>query len=105
MRLPNLPIHFWENSIFREIGEALGDFRIVDSQSFEHFHSTYARIIVDIDASKGLPAKIFLNHSRGSWTQLLDYEGLPFRCKKFFNTRHMAATCVYRKNTNKRPSS
>ena len=106
VRLPNLSLHFLVNSIFTKIGEALGDFYMVDSQSFEHFHSTYARVLVDIiDVSKGLLAKIILNHSKGSWTQLLDYEGLPFRCKKCFNTGHMDAKCENVKTTNKRPSS
>ena len=105
VRLPNLPLHFWVNSIFKEIGEALGDFRMVDSQSFEHFHSTYARILVDINVSKGLLAEIILNHSKGSWTQLLDFEGLPLRCKKCFNTGHLATKCEYGKTTNKRLSS
>ena len=80
VRLPNLPLHFWGNSIFMEISEALVDFRMVDSQSFEHLYSTYARILVDIDVLKGLPPKIILNYSKGSWIQSLDYEGLPFRC-------------------------
>ena len=65
--LPNLPLHFWVNYIFKEISEALGDFCMVDSQSFEHFHYTYARILVDIDVSKGLLAEIILSYSKGSW--------------------------------------
>ncbi len=68
VRLSNLPLHFLVNYIFLEIGKALGDFCMVESQSFEHFHSTYARILVDIDVSKGLPAKIILSYSKGSWT-------------------------------------
>lgn len=31
VRLPNLPLHFWVNYVFMEIGKALGDFRMVDS--------------------------------------------------------------------------
>ena len=91
------------NSVFKEIGEALGDFCMVDPQSFEHYHSTYARILVDIDVSKGLPAELLLYHSKGSWTQLIDYEGLPCRCKNCFNTCHLAAKCEY--SSNKWPSS
>ena len=101
VRLPNLPLHFWGNSIFREISEALGDFRMDDSQSFEHFHSTYARILVDIDVSKSLPAEIILNHSKSSWNHSLDYEGLTFRCKKCFNIGYMAAKCEIGKSRNK----
>ena len=101
VRLPNFPLHFGVNSIFMEIGKALGDLCMVDSQSFEHFHSNYARILVDIDVSKGLLAKIILSYSKGSWTQSLDYEGLPFRCKKCFNTGHMVAKCEIGQSINK----
>lgn len=58
VRLPNLPLHYWVDFVIKEIGEALMNSCLVDFQYFECFHSTCARILVDIDVSKGLLAKI-----------------------------------------------
>lgn len=66
-------------------------------------HSTYAWILVDIDASKGLPIEINLCSHVVSWTQSLDYEGLPFRCRQCFNTEHVAAKCEAQKTNLRNP--
>lgn len=62
------------------MGEALGDFLLVDDESFDIFHSTFARILVEMDVSKGLYVEILLKSPKGSWVQSLDYEGVPFCC-------------------------
>lgn len=64
---------------------------MVDGDSSDIFHSTFARILVDMDSFKGLPAKIVINSSKGCGTQTLDYEGIPFRCRRCFKIGHMAA--------------
>jgi hypothetical protein len=78
VRLPNLPLHLWLDSVLESVGNALGDFRCVDTATSDIFHSTVARVLVEVDTSKGLPEMICLDSPRGSWTQLLDYEGIPF---------------------------
>lgn len=45
-----------------------------------------------------MPAEV-LKSSKGSWVQYLDYEGIPFRCRRCFNTRHAAAHCGFEKKT------
>lgn len=93
VRLPNLPLHLWTDSLLEEVGEALGEFLMIDKDSFQIYHSTYARILVNIDVSKGLPAELEIESSLGSWVQPLDFEGIPFRCRKCFQTGHVAAWC------------
>ncbi|GLJ53939.1 hypothetical protein SUGI_1152740 [Cryptomeria japonica] len=93
VRLPKLPLHFWVDPLFEEVGDALGDFLMVDNDSNEIYHSTFAHILVEIDTSKGLPTEISLNTSKGCWVQPLDYEGIPFRCKIYFKTGHAASHC------------
>lgn len=44
VRLLNLPLHLWNDSLLEEVGEALGDFLTVDDESYDIFHSTFARI-------------------------------------------------------------
>lgn len=71
----------------------------MDNESYDLYHSTFARILVEIDVSKGLPAEVLLKSSRGSWIQSLDYEGVPFRCRRCFKIGHAAAQCGFEKKT------
>ena len=61
VRLPNLPLHLWLDSILVSIGDALGDFQIVDFVTSNFMHSMVACILVELDVFKGLPEKIFLD--------------------------------------------
>lgn len=105
VRLPNLPLHLWVDQLLEEVGEALGYFLMVDVESSDILHSTYACILVDIDASKGLPIEIKLSTPKGFWIQPLDYEGIPFRCRRCFKTGHVVAKYDLEKVKVKKPSS
>ena len=89
MRLPNLPLHFWQDFVLEVLGDALRDFLLVDSVSSNVYRTTYGCILVEMDTSKGLPAMLKLASPNGSWIQILDYEGIPFRCNKFYKTSHL----------------
>lgn len=101
VRLPNLPLHLWTDSLLQEVGDALGDFLMVDEDSYDIFHSTFARILADLDISNGLPAENLLNSSKGSWVQSLDYEGVLFRCRRCFKTGHATELCGFEKKATK----
>ncbi|XP_059068259.1 uncharacterized protein LOC131858826 [Cryptomeria japonica] len=105
VRLPNPPLHFWVDQLLEEVGEALGDFLMVDVESSDILHSTYARILLDIDASKGLPTEIKILTPKGFWIQSLDYEGIPFRCRRYFKTGHVTTKCDLERVKVKKPSS
>ena len=77
------------------IANALGDFQIVDSITSDVMHSTVARIMVEMDVAKGLLEKIFLGSPWGVWSQVLDYEGLPFHCRKCHMIGHVVAYCSF----------
>lgn len=62
----------------------------MDEATSDILHPTFVQILVEMDISKGLPEKICLASPRESWTQLLDYEGIPFRCRKCHLTGHVA---------------
>lgn len=78
VHLPNLPLRFWINSCFEAIGNSLGVFLVVDKDTSDFSHTTCAQILVDLDISKDLTANITLKVAGQSWSQLLDYEGIPF---------------------------
>ena len=73
------------------MGDAIGDFKFVDSESSNVYKMKYACILMEIDVSKGLPEMIRLSYPNGSWIQLLDYEGIPFTCRECHKTDHLAA--------------
>lgn len=54
---------------------------------------TFAQILVDIDISSPLPGDVVLMVGDRPWTQLLDFEGLPFCCWRWFSTGHLALDC------------
>lgn len=66
VRLPNLPLHLSLDLVLEVVGDAIGDFQMVDSKSSDILHTTYARILVVVDISKGLPKKINLEVPNGS---------------------------------------
>ena len=51
VRILNLPLHLWLDSVFEAIGETLGDFLYVDPVTSDFLHSTYARLLVEMDLS------------------------------------------------------
>ena len=67
VKLLNLPLHLWVDSILEVVGEALGDFLLVDYVSSNVDCTTYAQILVEVDIFKGLPAMICLASPFGAW--------------------------------------
>ncbi len=67
LRLPNLPHHLRIKSLLEAMGNALGDFLLVDSTFCNVFQMTYAHVLVEIDVSKELPKIIKLVSPYGSW--------------------------------------
>ena len=92
VRLPYLPLHFWGDESLRAIGNGLGRF-LCSSPEYKPSFSTYAQICVEMDFSKGFPAEVILQGKDYSRNQKLDYENLCFRCRKCFDTGHIARNC------------
>lgn len=67
IRLPNLPLQFWFDSCFEAIGNSLGKFLMSDEVSLNLMHTTFARLLVEMDSSKDLPSEISISTSKGSW--------------------------------------
>ena len=89
----NLPLHLWVDSILKEVGSSLGAFCLIDKDSSNIYRTTYARILVELDVSKGLLDSILMASSFGSWDILIDYEGIPFHCRKCRMTGHLDSGC------------
>ena len=55
VRLPNLPLHLWNDPSLRSIGDVIGQFHSICLNTMKFFRTTYARICVQMDVSEGLP--------------------------------------------------
>jgi hypothetical protein len=52
-------------------------------------YTSYARICVYMDISKALPGTITLEYQDEEWAQTIDYEHIPFRCRKCHEHGHL----------------
>ncbi|KAH9330646.1 hypothetical protein KI387_002754, partial [Taxus chinensis] len=101
VRLPGLPLQLWNRSCLIAIGDTLGSCVAVDDKTSIQTHTTYARILVDLDTSKCLPAEINLQIGARLWVQRIDYERLAFRCRRCFQTGHVTDDCEHSKRKTK----
>ena len=58
VRLPELPIEFYEASVLREIGSVIGPVLHIDSYTASEIRGGYARLCVQIDLEKPLISSI-----------------------------------------------
>lgn len=89
VRMPYLPLQFWDESCYEDMRNVIGLFLQVDVMS-RMGHPTYTHILVDVHISKLLHGEVVLMVRDKTWSQLLDHEGLSFCSLCFFTTRHLA---------------
>ena len=82
VKLPALPLHFWDIYHFRRIGDILGQFLEADLSFLETKVKRVARILVNLNIREGLAESIILEWGPDPITQILDYENIPFRCRR-----------------------
>ena len=56
-------------------------------------HTYYARICVYMHIAKSLPDSIMLAHEETEWIQLIDYEHVPFHCRKCHEHKKLYRDC------------
>jgi len=93
VRLYSLPTEYWLPEILEDIGNTLGNFVKVSEQTKLSRYTSYARICVYMNISKDLPEAINLSWEDEEWMQPLDYEHIPFRCRKCHTHGHLFRDC------------
>ena len=93
VKLPALPLHFWDLYHFRRIGDILGTFLEADLSFLETKEKKVARILVNLNIREGLAEAIILEWGPDPITQILDYENVPFRCRRCHVYGYPAASC------------
>ena len=93
VRLPHLPLNLWHPKVLEAIGNCLGVFLKADLSYMQTGRRTVAWILVGLQIYKGLANRLPIQYTSGMHVQLLDYEGLPFRCHCCHEWGHLVAEC------------
>jgi hypothetical protein len=93
IRLYSLPQEFWLEEILMGIGNTLGQYVKASEATKHRKYTSYARICVYMNISKALPGSITLEYQDEDWQQTLDYEHIPFRCRRCHEHGHLYRDC------------
>lgn len=93
VRLPGIPLHYWSERHFRGIGNILGTYLEGDYSSHYTKQKKVARILVSLNVREGLVEDMKLSWGPYTFVQNLDYEYVPFRCRRCHAYGHPVAEC------------
>jgi hypothetical protein len=93
IHLYSLPQEFWLEEILAGIGNTIGVYVKSSEATKQRRYTSYARICVYLNISKPLPGSIALEYHDEEWSQTIDYEHIPFRCRKFHEHGHLFRDC------------
>ena len=79
--------------MLKDTRNTLGTFLCSADQTKLNKFTSYARICVYMHIAKALLDAINLIHEDSYWVQLLDYEHVPFRCRKCHEHGHLFREC------------
>jgi len=69
-------------SSFEAIENKLGKYVKTWKETLKGRYTFYPRIYIEKDASGALPEAIILEFRDEEWIQRIDYEKIPFRCRR-----------------------
>ncbi|XP_077231942.1 uncharacterized protein LOC143865497 [Tasmannia lanceolata] len=104
VKLPGLPLQYWNNEGISKIGSVIGNPLYMDSKTADETRLNFARICVEIEAGDPLPDSIEIHSPFGVSTQSFEYEWKPQSCNlcKIFN--HSTEKCPVSAKTNPKPA-
>eukprot|EP00253_Pinus_taeda_P013643 PITA_13643 len=105
VRLYSLPLDYWQNESLVAIGNKLGHYVKASETTRRGKYTSFARICVEMDLSRALLEEIILEVFYEEWVQIVDYEHIPFRCRKFHEHGHLFRDCPLNKEINKSRSN
>ena len=79
----------WNRSLLEGIGNTIGRFVAVEEDFMNSYDKRLARVLVELDITKGLPTDIEILCRECLISQRLDYQGIPFRCNYCRETGHL----------------
>jgi hypothetical protein len=97
LRFYSLPLDYWFSSTFEEIRNKLGKYVKTSEATLKGRYTSYARICIEMDVSGALPEAISLEFRDEEWIQSIDYEQIPFRCRRCHEHGHLIRECPLNK--------
>lgn len=89
VKLYSLPFGLLVAGIPIAIGKKLGNFVKASEATRRGKHTSFARICVEMDLSRALRDEVILEMYDEEWVQIVDYEPISFRCRKFHEHGHL----------------
>ena len=89
----SLPDEYWDEDILKDMGNGLGEYIMAAEETKMRRYTSYARICVFMQLNEALPESVSLSHYDEEWVQPLDYEHVPFRCRKCHALGHLFRDC------------
>jgi hypothetical protein len=93
IRLYSLPQEFWLEEVLAGIDNTIGVYVKSSEATKQRRYTSYARICVYLNIAKPLPGSITLEYHDEEWSQTIDYEHIPFRCRKCHEHGHLFREC------------
>jgi len=93
VRLYSLPLDYSQTESLAAIGNKLGHSFKASEATRRGKYTSYARICVEMDLSGALPDEVILKAFVEDWVQTVDYEHIPFRCRKCHEHGHLFRDC------------
>jgi len=85
----SLPLEYWDEESLKAFGNGLGEFINIAEETKLHPYTSYARICIYMKLGKALMDSVNLLHDDFKWIQPIDYEYVPFRCRKCHSHGHL----------------
>lgn len=89
----SLPEEYWDEGLLKDIGNGLEEYIKSAEETKLRKYTSYACICVFMHLDKALPDSVSLYHDDYEWIQPLDYEHVPFCCRKFHADGHLCRHC------------
>jgi len=89
IRLCSLPLDYFLSKSLKAIGNKLWQFINISDVTLRDRYTSFAQICVEMYLSGALPDKVILEVYDEEWVQVVDYEHVPFKCRKCHEHRHL----------------
>jgi hypothetical protein len=89
IKLYSLPQEFWLEEVLAGIGNTIGVYVKSSEATKQRRYTSYAHIFIYLNIAKPLSGSIILEYHDEDWVQTIDYEHIPFRCRKCHEHRHL----------------
>ncbi|XP_020703930.2 uncharacterized protein LOC110115133 [Dendrobium catenatum] len=105
IRLPQLPLQYWDPDNLIRIASMIGEPLWIDAQTGARARREYARICIRMDLASKLQAGIWVNGWKGRFYQRVEYEGLGLSCFECGRVGHKREHCPSRPTTSAAPGN